>query len=113
MKLGIYIHIPFCRAKCDYCTFYSVPLSENGTCRHELPERYIERLIKEIDTRSASFNDYSVDTIYFGGGTPSLLEPGAIGRILNRVRDNFNLCDDGIELTIECNPEDFSRDRIL
>jgi oxygen-independent coproporphyrinogen-3 oxidase len=95
-KLGLYIHIPFCRTKCLYCDFCSFVSREVGE-----REKYVNALLREIEERSAK--EYSVDTIYFGGGTPSLLSVDQIERILLAVRENFTLCDDA-EITLECNP---------
>ena len=95
-KLGLYIHIPFCRTKCLYCDFCSF-ISKDEVER----ERYVCALIKEIEVRGTK--EYLVDTVYFGGGTPSLLSAEQIGRILSAVRENFVLCED-VEITLECNP---------
>ena len=95
-KLGLYIHIPFCKTKCLYCDFCSFVSKEEAE-----RERYVCALIKEIEARGNK--EYLVDTIYFGGGTPSLLSVKQIGRILSAVRENFVVCDD-VEITLECNP---------
>ncbi len=95
-SLGLYIHIPFCRTKCLYCDFCSfVSRSEDER------EEYVRALLKEIEARGTK--EYLVDTVYFGGGTPSLLSVEQIGRILYAVRENFVLCKD-VEITLECNP---------
>lgn len=95
-KLGLYIHIPFCRTKCLYCDFCSF-VSRSEAER----EAYVCALLKEIEARGTS--DYLVDTVYFGGGTPSLLTIEQIERILSVVRENFVL-DESVEITLECNP---------
>ena len=95
-KLGLYIHIPFCRTKCLYCDFCSF-VSRN----EEERERYVEALLREINVSGTK--EYLVDTIYFGGGTPSLLSVDQVGRILSIVRENFVVADD-VEVTLECNP---------
>ena len=95
-KLGLYIHIPFCRTKCLYCDFCSF-VSRNEDDR----EAYVCALINEIKERATK--EYLVDTIYFGGGTPSLLTVEQIGRILSCIRENFVVCGD-VEITLECNP---------
>ncbi len=112
MKLGIYIHIPFCRSKCDYCSFYSIPVSslDTGTFT-ALEARYTDKLCYEIETRSAGSAGYSIDTIYFGGGTPSLLAPSEIARIIMHIKNMFAVDPGGLEITLECNPEDFSAER--
>ena len=95
-KLGLYIHIPFCRTKCLYCDFCSF-VSKNDDER----EAYVCALIDEI--KASATKEYLVDTIYFGGGTPSLLSGEQIGRILSCIRENFVICED-VEITLECNP---------
>ena len=94
--LGLYIHIPFCRTKCLYCDFCSFVSRDDGE-----RERYVDALLREIHERGT--DKYAVDTVYFGGGTPSLLSSQQIGRILSAVRENFKLTDD-VEVTLECNP---------
>ena len=95
-NLGLYIHIPFCRTKCLYCDFCSfVSRDENER------EEYVNALICEIKARKT--REYIVDTVYFGGGTPSLLSAYQVGRILSSIRENFVL-DDNVEITLECNP---------
>ncbi len=96
---GLYIHIPFCFSKCPYCDFYSVKYDKT------LAEKYTLRLISEMEKyRGAEF-----DTIYFGGGTPSALEPRLIENILRAAYRNFNISND-CEVTIECNPSKNLRD---
>ncbi len=98
---GLYLHIPFCERKCIYCNFYSVETLESR-------ERFLEALIREIDMRAdalagrpAAPREYS--TIFFGGGTPSLLSPAELERIMSRLRDRFAIASDA-EFTMECNP---------
>ena len=95
-SLGLYIHIPFCRTKCLYCDFCSF-VSRNEDDR----DKYVCALINEIKERATK--EYLVDTIYFGGGTPSLLSVEQISRILSCIRENFVVCED-VEITLECNP---------
>src|SRR6266705_3542902 len=95
---GIYIHVPFCRARCSYCDF-ATGMYETG-----LADRYVRALVKEF----RSWNEVQparVDTIYFGGGTPSLLAPAQIEKILQAVRDLFEVSDEA-EITLEINPGD-------
>ena len=95
-RLSIYIHVPFCIRKCEYCDFYSL-------CDLSLRADYVEALIMQIkDFRSEAKNKL-VDTIYFGGGTPSLLSGEEIVRILKTVRSVFRVSDDA-EITMEANP---------
>ena len=95
-NLGLYIHIPFCRTKCLYCDFCSF-VSRDEQQR----EAYVGALLREIEARVTK--DYSVDTVYFGGGTPSLLSAEQIGRILGEIKESFNVSPDA-EITLECNP---------
>jgi oxygen-independent coproporphyrinogen-3 oxidase len=93
---GLYIHIPFCKSKCGYCDFYSV------TALASMPD-FIDALIEEIGMYGEAFECF--DTVYLGGGTPSILPPNQIERILNAVRMNFNLLEN-TEITMEANPGD-------
>lgn len=95
-NLGLFIHIPFCRTKCLYCDFCSF-VSRDEQQR----EAYVGALLREIEARGTK--DYSVDTVYFGGGTPSLLSAEQIGRILGEINESFNVSPDA-EITLECNP---------
>lgn len=97
---GIYIHIPFCKTKCPYCDFYSV------TTLHPL-EDYLRALSTEISLRSYELAGQPVETVYFGGGTPSLLSGRAIGNILHLLRRSFDITE-GAEITLECNPGDLT-----
>ena len=99
MGFGIYIHIPFCKQKCFYCDFASTAKKVDET----LYEQYINALCQEITMYQALFPDICIDTIYFGGGTPSILPPDLIIRALNTVKANFILSSD-IEITLEANP---------
>jgi len=105
---GIYIHIPFCERKCIYCDFYSV---ENLN----LIDRFTESLLKEIEIFSIEadfFNDSIFDTIYFGGGTPSLLEPTQIEKILNKLSQSFKISSNP-EITLETNPGTVDKRKLL
>lgn len=95
--LGIYIHIPFCVRKCLYCDFLSEPVKEGRM------ERYIKALTAEICMTGPAYADYTVDTVFFGGGTPSLLPEGAAAALLNALRGAFCL-DGAAEITLEANP---------
>ena len=101
MHAGIYIHIPFCRSRCSYCDFAT------GMYEAELAQRYVSSVTKEIGTWSEVESPFTVDTIYFGGGTPSLLTPLQIERILKAVHDRFEVIA-GTEVTIEMNPASVS-----
>ncbi len=92
--IGIYVHIPFCKSKCNYCDFCSYPNSISYS------EDYIESLCKEIELTGFT---HKVDTIYIGGGTPTYLPPAQILRILDTISEKYSVLKDA-EITIECNP---------
>jgi oxygen-independent coproporphyrinogen III oxidase len=94
---GIYIHIPFCRSRCSYCDFAT------GMYETTLAERYVKSVAKEIKAWSEVEEVDVVDTIYFGGGTPSLLDPAQLETLLNAVRNRFTVSATA-EVTIEINP---------
>jgi oxygen-independent coproporphyrinogen-3 oxidase len=100
--LGLYLHIPFCSAICNYCNF------NRGLFDPGLKERYVAALDAEI---RRSGRGEPADTIYFGGGTPSLLEPDEIARLIAVCRDAFAITADA-EITLETNPETSSRERM-
>lgn len=102
-KLGIYIHVPFCAAKCSYCDFYSL----SGKLEHR--DAYVERLLTELVQQSSACQDYTVDTVYLGGGTPSLLGGASIARIVDTIRAHYALEPDA-ELTVEANPDSMTDD---
>ena len=106
-KLGIYIHIPFCEKKCRYCGFLS--FSDYG---EEMYERYTNALCSEIESCNSTFSSiYRPDTIFIGGGTPSLLPSEMIVRILGSVRRVFDVPQDA-EITIESNPNSLTFDKL-
>ncbi len=98
---GLYIHIPFCVKKCAYCDFVSFP---DCDCHFE---RYIDALIGEME----SYNGTEIDTVFIGGGTPSVLPPYLIGRLCDAVNENFVLADD-TEWTMEVNPGTVTSEKI-
>ena len=104
--LGLYIHIPFCRRKCLYCDFCSFA-GQSG----ETMDAYVARLCDELTSRACSAADHTVDTVYFGGGTPTLLSPAHVARLLAAVRGNYTLSDNA-EITIECNPATADEDKL-
>jgi oxygen-independent coproporphyrinogen III oxidase len=94
---GIYVHIPFCQVKCGYCDFYS-------ETTYELKEKFLEALIKEIHAyKELIAGTASFDTIYIGGGTPSVLETHELENILNNIKNTYDFNYDS-EITIEINP---------
>ncbi len=112
MNLGIYIHIPFCRKKCDYCAFYSIPVLRNTDTDNELISLYIKSLVSEIQKRKAELAEYTVDTIYIGGGTPSLPDTSQIDRIISEIQKSFKISNTAPEISLELNPDDFSIQKI-
>lgn len=96
-NLELYIHIPFCARKCNYCDFLSA-------CRgYEDQTEYIRKLLQELVITSPLAGEYVVSSVFIGGGTPSLLDPSMITAILDTVRKYYHLAED-CEITIECNP---------
>lgn len=101
-SLGIYVHVPFCVKKCNYCDFLSFPLKRETDCSEV--ENYVNALQKEIcNPFKMPESPAEVDTIYLGGGTPSLLSGRQIGTILETIRRKFSVKSDA-EITMECNP---------
>jgi len=96
-RAGIYIHIPFCRARCSYCDFAT------GAYDAALAESYVRAVEREIAEFASAPEGAAADTVYFGGGTPSLLTPGQAARLLAAVRRRFAVSDDA-EVTMEMNP---------
>ncbi len=99
---GLYIHVPFCLRKCPYCDFYSVVFSR------EAAENYTCAVVRNIERCRGK--GISVDTVYFGGGTPSLLTPRQVGRILEAAHKSFSL--EQPEITMECNPSSSDYDKL-
>ena len=102
---GIYIHIPFCKQACHYCDFhFSTSLKKK--------EEMVLALAKEIQMRKSEFQDEMVETIYFGGGTPSILSNEDLNFLIDSVYKNYNVVANP-EITIEANPDDLSEERIV
>ena len=131
-ELGIYVHIPFCIQKCLYCDFISFPN------KLELQEKYVKKLIEEIEHEKELFEKYRITTIYIGGGTPSAIESKYIRQILEKIKENINIYEhraenangekyenntenkidetdefEKIEVTIEVNPGTVTRQKLL
>lgn len=102
---GIYVHIPFCRHKCSYCDFVSYP-DKIGYA-----EAYMACLYKELKMRGEELKDYTFDTVYFGGGTPSYIPPKLILGAMNRIRESFRLAE-GAEVTLELNPGTIGENKV-
>lgn len=103
-KTGLYLHIPFCRSKCRYCDFYSLPdPSRMGA--------YVQALVRELRQRSGELGDRTIDSIYVGGGTPTALSSEALGKICRAVSESYLLTDD-CEWTVEANPATVNREKL-
>ncbi|AIG29136.1 coproporphyrinogen III oxidase [Flavobacterium psychrophilum] len=102
---GIYIHIPFCKQACHYCDFhFSTSLKKK--------DEMVLAIAKEIAMRKNEFKNQTIETIYFGGGTPSLLNVSDLIFLINQVYSNYNVSQN-TEITIEANPDDLSENRII
>ena len=99
-SLGIYVHIPFCRSKCEYCDFYSVP----GARSRDLMDRYLDAVILHIREAAQGAAGYEVDTVYFGGGTPSFFGAGGLAEIFAEIDRRFDVSRDA-EVSLEANPD--------
>ncbi|MBS1519051.1 MAG: radical SAM family heme chaperone HemW [Bacteroidetes bacterium] len=98
---GIYIHIPFCRKRCSYCDFFFI-------INTKLKREFLSALKKEISLHSDNYRGEIFDTVFFGGGTPSILTADEISGILTSLKENFRI-ERSSEISVEANPEDFSR----
>jgi len=102
---GIYIHIPFCKQACHYCDFhFSTSLKKK--------DEMVLALAKEIQLRKSEFENEVVETIYFGGGTPSILEISDLRMLIDKVYENYTVSENP-EITVEANPDDLSEERII
>ena len=104
--LGLYIHIPFCKAKCDYCDFYSLPDREG------VMDDYQKALMAHIKETAPLAKGWQVDTVYIGGGTPSCFGAKRISALLGEVKRRFDVQRDA-EITCEANPESAQNWRAL
>lgn len=105
-ELGIYVHVPFCVRRCPYCGFYSNACGRDGS--EERIKEYFGLLKKELGVRAGEAGDacssrYFVDSIYFGGGTPSLVNPGLIGGFIEEIKAYYQVSDN-VEINMEANP---------
>ena len=106
IPLGIYVHVPFCRSKCQYCDFYSLTTKDD-----KLLDSYIEAMCLHFKEAGQLAPDYKVDTIYFGGGTPTFFGAEGMATLLTAIRRCFDVTADA-EITFEANPDSVS-DRLL
>lgn len=95
--ISVYLHIPYCIQKCQYCDFCSVPLDQTA-------EQYCDALLSEISLKKAEYPNETAHTVFFGGGTPTVLPAKQLCRVLDAVRDAFPFTPDA-EISIECNPK--------
>ncbi|MBE7077017.1 MAG: radical SAM family heme chaperone HemW [Clostridiales bacterium] len=103
---GLYIHIPFCSSKCDYCDFVSFSMDNKAQ------ELYLDALCTEMDLVKNDYNDVIFDSIFIGGGTPSIVYNGFISGMLRKVYSSFHIADDA-EISIEVNPSSFDKDKFF
>ena len=101
---GIYLHIPFCKQACNYCDFHFSTSLKNKTS-------LIDSLLLELDLRFSYLNDKHIETIYFGGGTPSILSEKDLFLILNKIHKLYKVSPN-TEITLESNPDDLNNDKL-
>lgn len=104
--LGLYLHIPFCKSKCAYCDFYSLPH------REEKMDAYVSALIRHLEEVAPQAEQHTVDTVYFGGGTPSYLGEKRLVKLLQTVKKRYHLTKDA-EITLEANPDSATDGKML
>lgn len=104
--MGLYIHIPFCSSKCDYCDFVSYSMD----CKAQ--QLYLDALFTEIDMVKDRYNDRSFNSIYIGGGTPSFVYEGFIASLARKIYSSFHILE-GAEFTIEVNPSSFTKEKFF
>ena len=104
--LGLYLHIPFCKSKCAYCDFYSLPH------REEKMDAYVSALIRHLEEVAPQAEQHTVDTVYFGGGTPSYLGEKRLVKLLQTVKKRYHLAKDA-EITLEANPDSAGDSKML
>lgn len=102
---GIYLHIPFCKQACHYCDFH---FSTNLTQKSEM----VKALVREIELQKLYLENEKIETIYFGGGTPSMLNSNELAAILDALHKNFTINTD-VEITVEANPDDISQSKLF
>ncbi|WP_313342915.1 radical SAM family heme chaperone HemW [Sedimentibacter sp.] len=105
-RLGIYVHVPFCKKKCNYCDFYSVKWD------YEAENKYIEAILNEIKGYKEKLSIFTADTIFFGGGTPTIIKPSNLKRIIESINDLI-VIDKNAEITVEANPNTLSHENLI
>lgn len=103
---NIYIHVPFCMSKCNYCAFFS------HACAKPDWDEYCTQICTEISKWGQKLGQINVPTVFFGGGTPSLMPTECVSRILDTIRQNFDL-QDSAEITLESNPGTLNKDKLI
>lgn len=103
-KLGVYLHVPFCRSKCNYCDFYSLPSLA-------MADAYYEAVIRQLRLWSREAAEWTVDTVYLGGGTPTALPPELLLGILREIGSCFSI-EEGAEWTVEANPATVTKETL-
>ena len=114
MNLAFYIHIPYCVKRCGYCDFntYTPAELKISTGLEQISNSYIDLLLQEIDlVREQIVGEITVPSIFFGGGTPSLMQPNDIGRVISKIKNEFDLPLNS-EITLECNPDTVTKDSL-
>lgn len=109
LDLGVYIHIPFCERVCPYCDFAVVAARPLEAA---VEDRYVDALLGELALRRDEFSGHALATIYFGGGTPALLRPDSLGRLIQSVEAAFPSGPESVEVTLELNPSTVERSRL-
>ncbi len=104
-NISLYIHIPFCIKKCNYCDFLS------ASCTEETRQKYVQALCREMSDKALVYKDRLVDTVFFGGGTPSVLSEKEITEIMNKIKENFKLMQEA-EITMEVNPKTITKEKL-
>ena len=104
-KLGLYIHIPFCKRKCNYCDFYSC-------AKLDSIKEYVGAIVKQISIEAPLYKEYEFDTIFLGGGTPSLLEKEDFKKLACAIKNNLNLTQ-GLEFSLEANPGTITKEKLI
>jgi putative oxygen-independent coproporphyrinogen III oxidase len=113
VELSFYVHIPYCVKRCGYCDFntYTPAELQISTGLTQISNSYIDLLIKEIDQAKEQVGAAKVPTIFFGGGTPSLMEPSDIARVITAIDNQFGLTQD-CEITLETNPDTVDKEKL-
>ncbi len=107
IKTGLYIHIPFCRKKCNYCDFYSLPCATN-----ENISEYIDSMCAQIESESKEYKNRIFDTVFIGGGTPTLVNEADFSHLVKTIKKHLNLTQ-GAEFTVEANPDTITKEKLL